>query len=121
MDVINNLMCLGKSVNTCVNTFYDMTLTTGKQRHHNMIKHIIRTWAYFQILVTSNSYKRFMIFDYYNSEIRFTHHDMIFFCYYSHKKTVMFAYGKTKAQISCAVTAQLISAFGFTIESTMIP
>ena len=31
-----------------------------------------------------------------------------------HEKTCFFAYAKTKAQISCAVTAQLISAFVFT-------
>ena len=30
-----------------------------------------------------------------------------------HEKTGFFAYAKTKAQISCAVTAQLISAFVF--------
>ena len=30
-----------------------------------------------------------------------------------HKKTRLFAYAKTKAQISCAVTAQLICAFVF--------
>ena len=29
------------------------------------------------------------------------------------KKTLMFGYAKTKAQIRCAVTAQLISAFVF--------
>ena len=31
----------------------------------------------------------------------------------SHEKTELFANAKTKAQISCAVTAQLISAFVF--------
>ena len=30
-----------------------------------------------------------------------------------HEKTCFFAYAKTKEQISCAVTAQLISAFVF--------
>ena len=33
-----------------------------------------------------------------------------------HEKTVFFAYAKTKALISCAVTAQLISAFVFTTQ-----
>ena len=38
-----------------------------------------------------------------------------------HEKILFFAYPKTKTQISCAVTAQLISAFGFAIytESTI--
>ena len=30
-----------------------------------------------------------------------------------HEKTCLFAYMRTKAQISCAVQAQLISAFAF--------
>ena len=34
--------------------------------------------------------------------------------YFFHEKLQIFAYAETKAQISCAVTAQLISAFIFT-------
>ena len=38
-----------------------------------------------------------------------------------HEKTSFFAYAKTKAQISCAVTAQLISAFASATQTMQYP